>query len=117
MLEPREQLLWLGRCVCKHNSPKEQKMQSIVIPVGVGVALLASCGLAAAQGHMHGFGGGGVMHAPGGGGGMHAPGGGGFHAPGGGGGFRSGPSMAPRGTFQAPCAYRAERAPRMEHGY
>src|SRR5262249_56211709 len=83
-------------------------MQSIVIPVGVGVALLASCGLAAAQGHMQGFGGGG---------GMHAPGGGGFHAPGGGGGFRSGPSMAPRGTLQAPRAYGAERAPRMEHGY
>ena len=91
-------------------------MPSIVIPVGVGVALLASCGLAAAQGHMHGFSGGGGMHAPGGGGGMHAPGGGGFHAPGGGG-FRSGPSMTPHGNFQAPRAYRAERAPRMEHSY
>jgi len=83
-------------------------MRKIVIPVGAGIALVASCGLAVAQGHMHGFGGGG--------GGMHARGGAGFHAPGGGG-FRSAPSMLPHGNFQAPRAYRAERAPKMEHTY
>jgi len=82
-------------------------MRKIVIPVGLGIALVASCGLAVAQDHKHGFGGGS---------GMHAPGGGGFHAPGGGG-FRSGPSVMPHGNFQAPRAYRAERAPRMEHSY
>jgi len=79
----------------------------MVISVGAGVVILASYGWAVAQGHMHGFGGGGGMHGPGGGGGSHAPGGG----------FRSGPSMMPHGSFQAPRAYRAERAPRMEHSY
>jgi len=80
-------------------------MRRTVMPVGAGIVLFASCGLAVAQGHMHGFGGG-----------MHGPGGGGFHAPGGGG-FQSGPSMMPHGSFQAPRGYRAERATRMEHGY
>jgi Protein of unknown function (DUF1236) len=85
-------------------------MRSIVIPAVIGAAFFASCGLAAAQGHMHG---------PGGGGGpSRGPGGGGFHAPGGGGGgYRSGPSMTPRSNFQAPRAYRAERPTRMERSY
>jgi hypothetical protein len=85
-------------------------MRSIVLPAAIGAALFVSCGLAAAQGHMHG---------PGGGGGpSRGPGGGGLHAPGGGGGgFRSGPSMTPRSNFQAPRAYRAERPTRIERSY
>jgi hypothetical protein len=83
-------------------------MRSIVISAAIGAALFASCGLAAAQGHMHGSGGGG--------GPSRGPGGGGFHAPGGGG-FRSGPSMTPRSNFQAPRAYRAERPTRIERSY
>src|SRR5215471_7163824 len=103
-----EPLLQLGSCECKDNfSEGARNMRRMVISVGAGVVLLASYGWAVAQGHMHGFGGGGGMHGPGGGGGFHAPGGG----------FRSGPSMMPHGSFQAPRAYRAERAPRMEHSY
>ena len=81
-------------------------MRRTVIPVGAALALFASYGWAVAQGHMHGFGGGG---------GMHGSAGVGFHAPGGG--FRSGTSMMPHGNFQGPRAYRAERAPRMEYSY
>ena len=82
-------------------------MRRTVITVGAGFVLLASYGWAIAQGHMHGFGGGPGMHGPGGGGGFRPPGGG----------FRSGPSVMPHGNFQAPRAYRAERAPGMEHSY
>jgi hypothetical protein len=73
-------------------------MRPTLIPLGVGLALFASCGLAVGQGHERGAGGGGAMHGPGGGG-FHGPGGGGFRG------------------FQAPRAYRAERAPRIEHNY
>ena len=80
-------------------------MRTMLIPLVVGLALFASCGLAIGQGHMHGSGGGGT-HGFGGGGTMHGPGGGGFHGAGGDG-VRSGRN------FQSPRAYRADRAPRI----
>ena len=88
-------------------------MRAMLIPLGVGFALFASCGLVVGQGHGHGGGGG--THRSGGGGAIHGRGGSGFHGPGGGG-FRSGPSGISHAyrAERAPHSYRAERTRRVE---
>jgi hypothetical protein len=77
-------------------------MRTMLIPLGVGLALFASCGLAVGQGHGHGGGGG--THRSGGGGAIHGRGGSGIHGP---------VSHAYR-TERARYSYRAERTRQAE---
>jgi hypothetical protein len=88
-------------------------MRTMLMPLGIGLALFVSCGFAVGQGHEH-RGGGGAIHGSGGGG-FHGPSGGGFRGPSGGS-FRSAPSRMTH-TYRAeraPHSYRVERTRRAE---